>query len=247
MFNTTIVPFQDKRVRQALAMSVDREAIVRSVTRGDERPAYHFTPPNTVGYTARARVRYDPGRARRLLAEAGYPQGDGFPKVTLLYNTLESHKTVAEAIQQMWKKQLNIDIVLENQEWKVYLNSKTHKNYQIVRFGWIADYEDPNAFLDLWLSEGGHNDSGWKNPEYDRLIAAAGRATDPQQRFEFFQQAEMILLEELPILPLYFYTSTYLLHPAVKNWNPTILDHQPYKYVYLDDARGAQGPVTRLQ
>jgi oligopeptide transport system substrate-binding protein len=233
MFNVTRKPFTDKRVRQALAMSINREELTRQVSRGGELPAYHFTPPNTVGYTSKARFEGNVEKARKLLAEAGYPDGQGFPKVELLYNTLESHKTIAEAVQQMWKENLHVEIGLRNEEWKVYLNSKTQKNYDIARYGWIADYVDPNAFLDMWMTDAGNNDSGWSNKEYDGLILKAAQTVDRDERFEVFQKAEAILLDEMPVIPIYFYTSTYLLQPSVKGWGPTILDHHPYPYVEL--------------
>lgn len=234
MFNTRKAPFNDKRVRRALSMAIDREAITTRVTRGGEEPAYAFTPPKTAGYTSRTQIDANIEQARQLLAEAGYPDGRNFPKFEILYNTLESHKTIAEAIQQMWKQNLNIDAGLRNEEWKVYLNSKTSRDYDVARYGWIADYVDPNAFLDLWVTDGGNNDSGWSNAEYDRLIAEAGRTLDTRERFELLQKAEAILLDEMPILPVYYYVSIYLLQPSVKNWNPTVLDHQPYKSVYLE-------------
>lgn len=232
--NVTNAAFRDKRVRQALAMSIDRAAIVKTVTRGGEIAAYSFTPPNTVGYTAEAKISYDIERAKKLMAEAGYPDGKGFPKTELLYNTLESHKIIAEALQQMWKKNLGIEITLRNEEWKVYLDSKKLGKFDLFRYGWIADYVDPNAFLDMWLSFSGNNASGWKNPEYDALIAEAGRTIDTAARFKVFQKAEALLLDEMPIVPIYYYATGYLLRPSVKNWNLTLLDHQPYKYVYLD-------------
>ncbi len=233
-FNVTNAAFRDKRVRQALAMSIDREALVTTVTRGGEIAAYTFTPPDTAGYTAEAKVSYDIDRAKKLMADAGYPDGKDFPKTELLYNTLESHKIIAEALQQMWKKNLGIDITLRNEEWKVYLDSKKRGNFDLFRYGWIADYVDPNAFLDMWLSYSGNNASGWKNPEYDALIAEAGRTLDTAARYKVFQKAEALLLEEMPVIPIYYYATGYLLRPSVKNWNLTILDHQAYKYVYLD-------------
>lgn len=235
MFNVADPAFKDKRVRQAMAMAIDRDMLTARVTRGGELPAFSFVPPETVGYTSENKIPFDIARAKKLLAEAGYPDGKDFPKVELLYNTLESHKTIAEALQQMWKNNLGIDIVLRNEEWKVYLSSKTQKNFQLARYGWIADYVDPNAFMDMWLSYGGNNDSNWKNKEYDALIELAGRTIDTTERFKVFQKAEKLLLEELPIIPIYHYTTTCLLHPSVKNWNPTIIDHQPYKYVYLEE------------
>jgi oligopeptide transport system substrate-binding protein len=197
-------------------------------------PALALTPPGTAGYTSRAQVTEDVARAKKLLAEAGYPDGKGFPKVAVLFNTSEAHRTIAEAVQQMWKKNLNIDVELENQEWKVYIDNQRTLNYQIGRYAWIGDYVDPNSFLDMFLTGGGNNQTGWSNAEYDRLIAEAARTTDLKARLEVFQKAEAILLDELPMIPIYFYTRVNLKRPEVKGWYPTLLDNHPYKYVYLE-------------
>jgi oligopeptide transport system substrate-binding protein len=238
VINTSKAPLKDKRVRRALAMSIDREAIVKNVTRGEQLPAYHFTPPGTAGYTSRARFPFDVEGAKKLLAEAGYPNGRGMPSIEILFNTLETHRSVAEAIQDMWKRNLGIDARLLNQEWKVYLDSKKTGNYQVARYGWIGDYPDPNSFLDMWLTGGGNNDSRWSNAEYDRLIREAGHTADLQKRLELFQQAEAILMDELPIIPVYFYTRVYALHPSVQGWYPTILDNHPYQHLWLDPTKG---------
>jgi oligopeptide transport system substrate-binding protein len=233
--NVTKRPFTDKRVRKALAMTIDREAIVENVMRGGQMPAYHFTPPGTAGYLTRARIKPDIETAKKLLAEAGYPGGKDFPPFELLFNTSDQHRALAEAIQQMWKKSLGIEARLANQEWKVYLDSQRTLNYWVSRSSWIADYVDPNSFLDMWLTGGGNNDTGWSNREYDELIAEAGRTVDPQQRMEVFQKAEAILLDEAPVIPIYFYTRVGLRRPEVKGWYPNILDNHPYKYVYLEE------------
>ena len=233
-FNVTQPILKDKRVRRALAMSVDRESIVNYVTKAGERPAYHFTPPDLAGHTTRARLSYDVEAAKKLLADAGHPGGKGLPPVEILFNTDEKHKAIAEAIQQMWKKDLGINVTLVNQEWKVYLDAKDTLNYQISRSGWIGDYIDPNTFLEMWKTGDGNNDTGWGNAEYDRLIDQARVTTDEKERFELFQKAEAILLDECPIMPIYFYTKPHLIRPSVKNWFPTILDHHPYKHVYLE-------------
>ena len=234
--NTTKPPLDDKRVRRALALAIDREAIVKNVTRGGQIPAYHFTPPGTAGYTARARFPFDIPGARKLLAEAGYPEGRGLPPIEILFNTLETHRAVAEAIQDMWRRNLGIDARLLNQEWKVFLDSKKSGNYQVSRFGWIGDYPDPNSFLDMWLTGGGNNDTRWSNAEYDRLIREAGQTADLDQRLEVFQKAEAILMEEMPIIPIYFYTRVYALDSSVKGWHPTILDNHPYQKLWLEEA-----------
>ena len=231
--NTTRPQFRDKRVRQALAMAIDRKTIVENITRGGQLPAYYFTPPDTVGYTSRSAIRYDPEGARQLLAQAGYPGGKGFPPFDILYNTSESHKSVAEAIQQMWKRELGIDARLLNQEWKVYLDTEKRKDYDVSRAGWIGDYADPSTFLETFLAESGNNRTGWTNAEYDRLLKEASRLGDQQTRYELFQKAEAIFLDEMPVIPIYHYTRVYLLRPEVRGWNATILDHHPYPYVWL--------------
>jgi oligopeptide transport system substrate-binding protein len=242
--NVTKPPLNDKRVRQALVASIDREAIVEKITRGGQLPAYHFTPPGTAGYQSRTRITLDLARAKKLLAEAGYPEGRGFPKVELLFNTSEAHRSIAEAIQQMWKVNLGIDVQLVNQEWKVYLDSQHTLNYQLCRAAWIADYVDPNSFLDMWLTGGGNNDTGWSNAEYDRLIAQAARESNPERRFEIFQRAEALLLDELPLIPIYFYTRVGLRRPEVKGYYPNILDNHPYKYIYLEES-GSSARASR--
>jgi oligopeptide transport system substrate-binding protein len=235
--NVTKPPLNDKRVRQALAMAIDRESIVKDVMKGGQLPAFNLTPPGTAGYTCRAHLKEDITEAKRLLAEAGYPDGKGMPPIELLYNTSEAHRTVAEAIQQMWKTKLGIDARLANQEWKVYLDSQRSLNYQVCRGSWIGDYVDPNTFLDMWLTGGGNNETGWSNPEYDRLIAQAAATVDPQQRLEVFQKAEAILMDEMPEIPIYFYTRVCLQRPEVKGWYPTLLDNHNYKFVYLESPK----------
>lgn len=234
LLNVARPPLDDVRVRRALAMAIDRDQIVRYVTKAGESPAYHFTPPDTAGYTARARLPTDFGRARELMTEAGYPGGKGFPRLQLLYNTSDAHARIAQAIQQMWKDHLGIDIELLNMEWKVYLAKTQEKRYDIARAGWIGDYVDPNTFLDMWVTGGGNNRTGWSEPEYDRLISAAATESDMAARFQLFQQAEQLLLLNAPLIPIYFYRSKSLVQPSVRGWNPTILDHHPYKHVWLE-------------
>jgi len=233
--NVTKPFLKQKELRQALSLAIDRESIVKNVTRAGEKPATSFTPPGTAGYFPKPELRTDIPAAKALLAKAGYPDGRGLPPIEILYNNDEAHRVIAEALQEMWKKNLGIDVQLTNQEWKVYLDAQRQLAYQICRAGWIGDYVDPNSFLDMWLTGGGNNESGWSNPEYDRLIAEAGRTTDPAARLAVFQKAESVLLDELPILPIYFYTSKFLIQPSVKGWYPTILNQHPYKYVYLEE------------
>jgi oligopeptide transport system substrate-binding protein len=235
-FNTTKKPLDDKRVRKALALAIDRERLVTFVTKGGQLPATTFTPPGTGGYKANPKLPKGTERldeAKKLLTEAGYPGGKGLPPIELLYNTSDSHKKIAEAIQQMWKQNLGVEIKLYNQEWKVYLDSQTQLNYQISRAGWIADYNDPNTFLDMFLTGGGNNRSGWSNKTYDKYIADAGKEQNAKKRHDLFRKAEDILLDELPCMPIYIYTRVYLKSPLVEGWHSNVEDIHPLKYVSL--------------
>ncbi|MEO6873749.1 MAG: peptide ABC transporter substrate-binding protein [Opitutaceae bacterium] len=229
-FNVARKPFDDVRVRRALALAVNRESLVKNVTLADELPAYNFVPQNLLGYRSEHTFKADLTEARRLLAEAGYPNGQGFPRVELLYNTLEKHKTIAEALQQMWRKNLNVDITLVNEEWKVYLDDQHSRNFQFQRAGWIADYIDPHVFFDLWETNGGNNDSNWGSPEYDRLLHSALDAPNNPARFAIYQKMEKILIDEMPIIPLFYYTRARLISPRVKGFYSTPLDNYPWKY-----------------
>jgi len=233
LFNTTRPPLDKPGVRRALALALDRERITRHITRGGESPAYHFTPPNTAGYTATNVLSGTTDDARRLLAEAGFPGGQGFPVLQLLYNTADTHARLAEVLQQMWKNELGIHVELVNTEWKVYLEQSRSGNYDIARAGWIGDYLDPNSFLDLWVTGGGNNRTRWSSLAYDALIRTAAQTADVQQRYALFQQAEGILMQEMPILPLYFYRSKSLVQPSVQGWLPNLLDHHPWKHIRL--------------
>jgi oligopeptide transport system substrate-binding protein len=228
-------PLNDPLIRKALSLAIDRKSIVDHILKGGQLPAVSFTPPNTGGFTADSMIGFDAVAAKQLLEEAGYgPDGKPLAPVELLYNTSETHHTVAQAVQQMWKQYLGIEVQLVNQEWKVYLASKQRGEFSVARMGWIGDYNDPMTFLDMWISGGGNNNSGWANSTYDSLIAAAGAASDSESRFSAFRTAERLLLDELPILPIYFYTNVYLLHPSVHGWHPNILNIHNYKYVYLE-------------
>jgi len=238
-FNLKLPQLQDQRVRRALNLAIDRQAIVERVTKGGELPAASFTPPDTMGYTATSDLRFDPEEARRLMAEAGYPDGKGFPVTDLLYNTSEGHQKIAVAIQQMWNKYLNINIRLNNQDWKVFLSSVNLGQYGIARAGWIGDYVDPNTFLDMWVTGGGNNQTGWSNARYDEIILKLAPATaDPEARYTLMREAEAILLDELPVIPLYIYTSKSLIHPSVHGAPGNLMDHILYKNVWLENDAG---------
>lgn len=235
--NVARKPLNDPKVRLALNLAVDREAIVKNILREDQKPATGYTPPGMGDYKPLNEIAYDPARARQLLAEAGYPNGKGFPKFTIHFNTLESHRAIAEAIQQMWKEELNIDVGLENQEWKVYLDTQNNKNYDLSRSAWIGDFMDPVTFLSMWTTGNGNNNTNWGNPKFDALIEQAARTGDPNARLEILHQAEDLFLSEAPVVLVYWYTNAYLLQPSVQNWNPLVLGNHNYKYIDLKAER----------
>lgn len=232
--NLTREPTDKADFRRALACAIDRETIVRYVTRGGQVPAYGFTPPAEGGYHPPEMIAFDPERARAYLKKAGYASGADVPEFSILINTLEAHKNIAMAIQDMWKKHLGIERVkIENQEWKVYQQTTQDLKYDVSRAGWIGDYSDPNTFLGIWRSGDSNNYTGWSNPDYDRLLRESTLLSDPEERFAKLREAESVLLDEVPILPIYWYTRVYLLHPDVRNWHPLLLDHHPYKHIDL--------------
>ncbi len=232
--NVTRKPFDDARIRKAFSIAIDRDSLVREIVKGGQVPALGFCP-KMHGYDGVSGPGYDPETARKLLGEAGYPGGKDFPKVDLLFNTDEGHKQIAEAVAQMWKENLGVTVGLCNTEWKVYLDDVSNLNYQIARAGWIGDYTDPNTFLDMFVTGGGNNNTGWSNAEYDRLIADAAREIDMGKRMELFRKAEKILVcDELPVIPFYFYVKQDLLKPWVKGIYPNVRHLHPFQPMYLE-------------
>ena len=235
MLNTTREPLTDVRVRKALAMAVDRALIADTVTQGVYRASTALVPPGTVGYSPPHLFDYDPEQARQLLAEAGYPDGQGFPPIDILYNTHEDHRKIAVAIQQMFMQNLNIQVNLVNQEWKVYLDSHNNMNYDISRRGWIGDYVDPYTFLSMYITDGGNNKTGFSNARYDEIVLKEAPAElDRDKRYALYHEAETILLENMPILPIFTYQYKHLFTTSVKGMPDNIMGYYNYKYVYLE-------------
>jgi oligopeptide transport system substrate-binding protein len=151
----------------------------------------------------------------------------------LLYNTSESHRVIAEAVQEMWRRDLGVQVRLVNQDLKSTEEARSTGGYDLLRSSEIADYADPSAFLDIWRGDSGNNFTGWSNRDYDNLLFTAARTGDPAERNRLYGKAERLLLAEAPIIPLYHYTHVFLIRPSVHGWNPTLLDHHPYKDVFL--------------
>ena len=241
--NTTKPGLDDPRVRRALAMTVDRDRLVKNVLNDIFTPAYAVVPPGLLGYQPPKTFEYNPEEARRLLAEAGYPNGEGFPVYELQYNTHEQHRKVAIAIQQMWNKELNIQVTLQNKDWKVYLDDENTGNFDISRGGWIGDYVDPNTFMDMWISGSELNRTRWGDPRYDELVLrTAPSAKTREARFAAFYEAEEMMLEEMPFIPIYTYSSHHFRHPSFHGLPPNLMNFYNFRDVWLDpnwDAVGA--------
>lgn len=235
LFNTQKPPFNSVDVRKAFSYSVDKQLLTERVTKNGEPPAYALSPISPA-YQPPQMGGFNPALAREHLAKAGYPDGKGFPRVNLIYNTTEIHQKLAVAMQQMWKKELNVDVVLENQEWKVFLMNRHSLAFDIARAGSTSSFADPADLLDSLTTGHGMNDTGWSNTEYDGLIHAATQATDPVERLKILHKAETILLEELPLLPLYYYAYSFLKKPEVKGFEFNMVDHPNFKGVYIDAA-----------
>jgi oligopeptide transport system substrate-binding protein len=243
MINVTKKPFNDVRVRKALNLAIDRKGITQSITKGGQIPALAFVPYNISDVLPGSDFRKasqenfykdnDIATAKALLAQAGYPNGKGFPSFTLLYNTSDAHKAIAEAIQQMWKKNLGITCTVKNEEWGVYLDDRTNLNYDVARAGWISDYIDPSGMLDIFVTDGGNNGTGWSNKSYDALVAKAHATIDPKVRMAALHAAEKILMTDMPVLPIYFYTNPVLLSKHVKNFYQSSLGFVDWKNAYM--------------
>ena len=235
-FNVTNPILKDRRVRRALAMAIDRDGIVKNVARGGQQPAHTFTPAGTAGYVLPGGgIPTDYEGARRLLAEAGHPDGQGLPPIDLLISNGGGHQAVAEVMQGTWQRELHVKTNIVTEEFKVFLDSQHTLNYTTSRAGWIGDYLDPYTFLGLMVTGDGNNDTGFSNPEYDRLIARSRQTADPAGRRVLLQQAETLLLDEAPVAPVYFYTRVYLRQPSVKGWYNNFLDRHMPQFIYLDD------------
>jgi oligopeptide transport system substrate-binding protein len=234
--NVNRPPLDNVKVRRALSLAVDRRQICEDVAKGGQVPAGSLVTPGTGGFVSTTSIKTDVPEAQRLLAEAGYPGGKGFPDVEILYNTTEGHRRIAEAIQQMWLKNLGINVTLQNQEAKVWNDTMRQHNYQIGRFAWVGDYLDPSTFIDIMTTHNGNNETGWSNAEYDRLDDLAMKTGDNAKRYEYFQQCEAILAKESPIIPIYFYVRNNLVRPEVKGWYDNLLDIHFLNSVYLAPA-----------
>ncbi|AHC14128.1 peptide ABC transporter substrate-binding protein [Salinispira pacifica] len=243
-FNMDLDMWDDARIRRALTLSIDREQIVDVLARGNV-PAPGFVPPGFPDHMGRDffETAGDYGiptddsqfeEAQELLAEAGYEDGEGFPEFTLMYNTSEGHKLVAEMVQEMWKTNLGIDITLENQEWAVFQETRKQGDYEVARGGWITDFLDPSGLLAIFTEGNAYNDPNFNNDEYNAAMARALTATTDEAHYEALYEAQDILMNELPIIPVYHYTDYMLSSPAVKGWERSMLSGTDFRYATVE-------------
>jgi oligopeptide transport system substrate-binding protein len=227
-------PFDNVKLRLALAHALNREQLCRDITKGTYPPAHALTPPNCGGYTPRAGVSDDFDLARRLLSEAGYPDGKGLPSIEIQCYETEVPMRMLEAIQAMWLKELNVHITIAQVEQKTLFQNQQNRNYSISFSGWIADFPDPLTFLGTMVTGGGNNWAGWSNKEFDGLIDRTNNTADNAKRLEMFQQAEAILLDEAPLIPLYFRPQVYARRPDVRGWTTNVVGFHEFNRMWLE-------------
>ncbi|MBN2069400.1 MAG: peptide ABC transporter substrate-binding protein [Opitutales bacterium] len=225
-------PLDDIRVRRALYLAINDQLITESVTfNGDA--ALCWVPPVIQNYDNSIKRDYDPEMARALLAEAGYPGGEGLRPLDLLIVNTDTNKIVSETYQEMWRSELGVKINVVNEEWKVFLDSLAQGNFDLFTMAWIGDYIDPSTFLGMMTEGNGNNHTGWVNKEYDRLLEESSYIADPDARYKVLGQAEDILMTELPILPSSTNPRVYLLDNRVRGWKSHPIDNHPYKFIYF--------------
>jgi oligopeptide transport system substrate-binding protein len=237
-FNVTRKPFDDPRVRMAFALAIDKDRIVKKITRAGEESAPHFVPPGTQNYDSPPGLGYNPDLARKLLAEAGYPGGKGFPRFEYLFNAAgggggKIHENIAIELQQMWRDELGVQMDLRQVETQVFWGMQSRLDFAVAKSTWIGDYNDANTFLGMFTTGDGNNETGWSNSRYDQLISAADNETDIVKREKLFQQAETILIhDELPIIPLYFYVGVnYFATNKISGIWKNVLDDHPLRSI----------------
>lgn len=233
--------FKDAKVRQALSLAIDRNFIVEAVAKGGQQPADTFVPTGLSDsnveeeFHSNAEAWYDVNdyegnvtKAQQLLAEAGYANGEGFPTIELMCNP--GHEAMMEAIQNMWAEKLGLNVTISSQDWNVFIDTRNAGEYQVARHGWLADYNDPISFLDMWVTGGGNNDAKWSNAEYDALIKEVKTTTDREARYTAMHAAEKILSEEMPVIPIYYYTDLYLLSDKLEGFYVSPLGFKFFMY-----------------
>jgi oligopeptide transport system substrate-binding protein len=228
-------PLDDNRIRRALNLAINKKLLVETLYAGRGIvPAYNFTPPGMPGYIPKDDQGFNPEEARRLLAEAGFPDGKGFPKITVYFPTHAGNKRLVEAIQQLWRESLNITVELQNEEFQTYMARTEKREFDICYDGWNGDYIDPTTFLDLFTTDNPANHPGWVSPRYKELIGTANSELDQVRRMALLGEAEALMLSDAPIIPIYHVAVNYMKKPYVMGWEHNLLDQHPLKFVWID-------------
>ncbi|HTL59583.1 MAG TPA: peptide ABC transporter substrate-binding protein [Candidatus Limnocylindrales bacterium] len=238
-FNVTRKPLNDSRVRRAFALATDRERIVKKLTSGGEKAAFHFVPNGVANYESPGGLSFNPEQARTLLAEAGFPGGKGFPRLQFMYysgagGAAQMQAKLAVELQQMWRNELGVTVELRQIERKIFYNAQSRLDYDLSASSWVGDYNDANTFLDMFTSQSGNNRTGWKSARYDELVRDANDFTDLKQRERVLRQAEGLLVtEDVPIVPVYFYAGCiFYRENEIRGISPNVLDEHPLQDIY---------------
>jgi len=236
--NVTKPPFDNKLVRRAFAHAVDRSRLPL-LLKGGELPTSSWIPKGMFGYNPNIGAKFDPEKARSLLAEAGYVNGKDFPKITAMYNTNDTNRLIGEFLQAQWKKYLKVSIELESQEWKVFLSRLQVDPPQVFRLGWGADFPDPDNFMNLFITTSGNNRLQWSNARYDELVALGATLHDPEERLDVYNEAQRILTEtDAAMIPLFVSTQNLLIKPHVNGLEMNSMELMYLKKVHLNTERG---------
>jgi oligopeptide transport system substrate-binding protein len=233
-FNVDKPPFDNPKVRQAFAYALDRTYYPRLLQSG-QTPLASWISDGLTGYNPALGLHYDPKKARRLLAEAGYPNGKGFPEVSVSFPTGYDIRKEAEIAQYLWKKNLNVNVRLDNQEWKMLLSKLDEDPPPLFRLGWFADYPDADSYMGLFMTGNGNNHTRWTDAQYDRLVRQAAVSLDPRTRKALYDQAQRLLLEKnTVIIPIYVAEKTYLVKPRVKGLEINALNLANLDTLHID-------------
>ena len=238
--NTTVAPFNNANIRKAFALAINRQELIDNVTQGGQLPAMAIVPPtmfpeNEKGYFKDNDVKKAKEYLQKGLEELGYKDVSELPAIGLSFNTDEGHQKIAQAVQDMWKKNLGVEVTLDNSEWKVYLEKVTALDYNIARMGWLGDFNDAINFLELYYSaDGGNNDTGWESKEFQALLDQSATEADADKRQDLLKQAEAIFMDEMPVIPIYFYTNTWVQDENLKDVAVSGLGDVQFKWAYFE-------------
>ncbi|RBP92197.1 oligopeptide transport system substrate-binding protein [Cytobacillus firmus] len=239
-FNTTAEPFNNVNIRKAFAHAINRQELIDNILQGEQLPAMAIVPPsmfeeNEKGYFSDNDVEKAKEYLQKGLEELGYKDASELPAVTLSYNTSEAHQKIAQAIQDMWKQNLGVEVTLDNAEWNVFLDNVNQMDYQVARMGWLGDFNDAINFLEMYRdADGGNNNTGWESKEFQDLLAKSATETDPEARQQLLKDAEAVFMEDMPVAPIYFYTNNWVQAENLKDVAVSGLGDVQYKWAHFE-------------